>query len=32
MVDYEGFSGTVELNSVCLPPDRDGKDALTFNQ
>ncbi len=32
MVDYEDFSGTVELNSVCLPPDRDGKDALTFNQ
>lgn len=28
MVDYEGFSGTVELISIRLPLDWDGKDAL----
>lgn len=30
MVDYEGFSGTVELISIRLPLDWDGKDALAF--
>ena len=30
MVDYEEFSGTVELISIRLPLDWDGKDALAF--
>lgn len=32
MVDYEDFTGTVELTSVRLPLDWDGRDALAFNQ
>lgn len=32
MVDYEDFSGTVELNSVQLPLDWDGKDVMAFNR
>ena len=32
MVDYEDFSGTVRLNSIRLPLDWDGKDALAFNR
>lgn len=32
MIDYEDFSGTVELTSIRLPLDWDGKDALAFNQ
>ncbi|MCI9338594.1 MAG: hypothetical protein HFH93_13860 [Lachnospiraceae bacterium] len=31
MVDYEAFSGTVELISIRLPLDWDGKDALAKN-
>lgn len=31
MVDYEDFTGTVELISIRLPLGWDGKDALAFN-